>query len=410
MKKIIKAAPDYLPLSILEFIRHFANLLTRKKYNLWINYDYYTKIIGYSCRSLFEVCMEYFHKDDLTIATSPLHHTSFRNIIERFVKPENIHIIKLNSNYNEIEKIPEMEKCDLVIITHLFGQDMDLSCLLEFKEKHNCIIIEDRVQGGTLDLEFSTDIVDISLYSMAMDKRPVALGGGFMNIINKREKLIEDAKKRIETLPREKRRKRFFDLLKKIPTYIIYNSRTFLFIVMNIIRFLSVFSRRISLLKITISYRTKNPGFSHFDYMLKPSNALLKSMFKKFENYEKMEKLYREKFTLFFNCFSPNIISYFFPWIKDYACLTPYNTILIEEHLVDQFLEFLNNDFVFCIPKPTYKVFNFSYENDSIDKKFNIGIIYLPSLANMKLKEIKYLSSKVKEFYDTIYSEKEKKK
>lgn len=400
MKKIIKAAPDYLPLSFLEFIIHFFNLLTRKKYNLWINYESYTKILGYSCRLLFEICLENFSKDDLTIVTTPLHHTSFRNIIDKFVKPGNIHIVNFNDNYNEIDKIPEMEKCDLVIITHLFGQDLDLACLSDFKEKHDCLIIEDRVQGGTLDLAFSNEIVDISLYSMAMDKRPVALGGGFMNIIKKHGKLIEDVKIKIETLPREKRRKRFLDFLKKIPTYLIYNSRIFLFIGMNIIRFLSVFSSRISLLNITMSYRTKNPGFSHFDYMLRPSNALLKSMFKKIENFEKMEKLYTDKFTLFFNYFSQEMISFFFPWYKDPSCLTPYNTILIEEHLVDQFLEFLNNDFIFCIPNPTYKLFNFSYENDTIDKKFNDGIVYLPSLANMSRKEIKYLSNILKDFYE----------
>ena len=53
---------------------------------------YYT-VYGYSCRSLFYTTMDFFKKDDLVIVTTPIHHTSFRNIIEKFVKPENIHII-----------------------------------------------------------------------------------------------------------------------------------------------------------------------------------------------------------------------------------------------------------------------------------------------------------------------------
>ncbi|MHA1954774.1 MAG: hypothetical protein ACW96U_12590 [Candidatus Heimdallarchaeaceae archaeon] len=399
MKKTIKAIPDYLPLSFLEFNKHILNLLTRKKYSFKINYDGYTKIIGYSCRSLFETCLEYYLRDELTIATSPLHHTSFRDIIERFVKPENIHIIKLNSNYNEIEKIPIMEKCDLVIITHLFGQDIDLSVLSEFKKKHNCLIIEDRVQGGSLGIKFSNDVVDISLYSMAMDKRPVALGGGFMYVNNELENLIETAIEKIKALPKEKRRKRFLDLTKKIPTYLIYNSRFTLFLLINLMKFLHLFNKKINFFNLTQSYRTKNPGFSHYNYMLKPSDALLKSMFEKFDHYEKMEKLYTEKHGFFINSFSPEFIVKYFPWYKDIPNLTPYNTIIIDANLVNEFAEFLNKQHISCILNPTYKLFNISYENDSEDKEFIDSIVYLPSLANMSEKEIVYLSKTLKEFY-----------
>ena len=400
--KIIKAIPDYLPLSFFEFLKHFFNLLTLKKYKLRIDYDNYTKIIGYSCRSLFETCMDIWLKDDLTIVTTPLHHTSFRNIIERFVKPENIHIMKLNSNYNEIDEIPNMEKCDLVVITHLFGQDMDLSVLSEFKKKHNCIILEDRVQGGSLEEEFSNEIVDISIYSMAMDKRPIALGGGFMYVKKEYEELINTTLERIENLPKERRRKRFIDLIKKIPTYFIYNSRFTLFILINSIRLLNIFNKKINILNLTLSYRTKNPGFSHFDYMLKPSNALLKSMYEKFDHFERMEELYCEKHNLFINNLSPEVLSYFFPFYKNIPNITPYNTIIIEENLVNDFAEYLNQFFISCLLNPTYKLFNFSYENISTDKKFNNGIVYLPSLANMSKKEIYYLCSILTEFYNNF--------
>ena len=117
-------------------------------YPLRIEYEGYSRVLGYSCRSLFELILEHYKKEDLVVATTPLNHTSFRNIIERFVKPENIHIIEFNERYNELSKTPELEKCDLVIITHLFGQDLDLTILEEFKKKHDCLIIEDRVQGG----------------------------------------------------------------------------------------------------------------------------------------------------------------------------------------------------------------------------------------------------------------------
>ena len=396
----IKAAPDYLPINFFAFFRHFFDLFTIKTFNLWVDNNEYHIQLGFSCRSLFEICMMYYPKKDLVIATTPLHHTSFRNIIEKFVKPENIHIIELNEEYNAIAKIPDLKKCDIVVITHLFGQDLDLSVLLEFKEKHNCLIIEDRVQGGTLEKKVSDKIVDVSIYSMGMDKKPIALGGGFMYIDKRNQGLIDFAKKTVEKLPPEKLYKRFIDLLKKVPTYFFYNSRIFETLFLELINSINKLNKNISLLKFTNSYRKKNPGFSHYGYMLKPSNALLKSMYMNFDNYKKMEKLYTEKYTLFFNNISPKILQKYFPWYRGEASLTPYNTIYIKEELVDKFLEFLTNYSISCITNPTYKMFNFSYENDKKDLKFNNGIVYLPSPANMKKKEIIFLAEKIKEFDD----------
>ena len=64
---------------------------------------------------------------------------------------------------------------------------------------------------------------------MGMDKHPNALGGGFINIRNnaKNKKLIEYVKTRLYELPKETRYDRFKDLIKKIPTFLIYNYNFF---------------------------------------------------------------------------------------------------------------------------------------------------------------------------------------
>jgi len=403
LKSIVTAVPDYLPLNSQEFIRHFTNLFTREKFDYWHSYTDYSVILGYSCRTLFEVCLKSFNKDDLVVATTPLHHTSFRNIIEKYVKPENIHIIELNDNYNGLGKLPEIEKCDIVVITHLFGQDMDLSKLSEFKEKHNCIIIEDRVQGGTIDNKFSHKNVDIALYSMAMDKRPIALGGGFMYIVNKHEELISGIKDILQKLPEEKHRRRFKDLLKKIPTYLLYNKRRVLFIFVRLLNLLSLFNKKLTFLYITKSYRKNNPGFSRGYFLYKPSQGLLKSMYENFNKHKEVEMLYTKKYDFFIKCFSPKIISIFFPWYKGNTSLTPYNTILIDDNLVDDFLAFLDEYNISSLPNPTYKLFDISYENRSRYEKFNNGITYLPCLVNMTKEEIVLISKKIKEFYIKFY-------
>jgi hypothetical protein len=400
--RVIKAAPDYLALSPLEFVRHFTNLLTSKKFDLTVKSETHTRILGYSCRALFDVCMQYFDKEDLVVLTTPIQHTSFRNIIEKFVKPENILIIRLNKDFNEIQEIPKVKKCDLVIITHYFGQDIDISPLSDFKKKHKCIIIEDRVQGGTMDTISSHEIVDIPIYSMGMDKRPIALGGGFMYIENHHQDMIEGMIKIIENLPVEKSKKRFKELLKKVPTYLFYNSRIFVTLFIELLRMVTFFNKKFSLLEFAKLYRAKNPGFDRETFLSKPSSGLLKSMYRHLDDYKDMEVLFSKKYSYFIESWDPEIIPYFFPWFKGESSLSVYNTVQIEEHLVDRFLEFLTEFDISCIANPTYKVFNHDYEGKEIDEKFNNGIVYIPSTPNMKKREMRFLADKLKEFYDLV--------
>jgi len=404
---IFKVTPDYLPLKAHEFVRHFSNLLTREKYDLLIMQGDYSKVLGYSCRSLFDLTLEYFSKQkDVVIATTPFHHTSFRDVIEKYVKPENIHIIQLNDNYNGIGKLPEVENCDLIVITHLFGQDMDLDILADFKEKYGCLILEDRVQGGTLDIPFSNDVVDMAFYSMAMDKRPIALGGGFIHIRNKYQSIINDFVSLIEHLPREKISTRFKELLKKIPTFLLYNYRPFIFSFIAILNLLNHFDNSINILNITKKYRKSNPGFSRGKYMFRPSRGLLKSMYENLDNHKIPELLYTRKYEFFMKQFPPEVIAAFFPWYKGNQSFTPYNTIILDEKLRNTFLEFLNDYNISSLPNPTYKLFNISYENDTQYQKLNDGIAYLPCIVNMTKEELIALAERIKEFYEKYVNNK----
>ena len=397
---IIKAIPDYLYLSTQDFIRHFGNLLSTKKYRNWIKYEESTKILGYSCRTLFDMTLKVLNKEDLVIAATPMHHTSYRNIIENYVKPENLHVLPMNKEYNGLGEIPDLEKCDAIVITHLFGQDMDLSPLKKLKDKHNCIIIEDRVQGGSLDEIFSNDIVDIAIYSMGMDKRPIALGGGYIYIKNDYEKIIADFLELYESLPTEKTRTRFKELLKKVPTYMIYNYRPFVFLLMRMLNLLHLFNEDISILSITKSYRKNNPGFIRSGFMMKPSNGLMKSMVENSTNYKQMELHFARKHAMFVEYLTPKLINYYFPWYKEGVySLSNYTTIQIEEHLVDTFLEFMDSYNISTLPNPTYKLFNKAYKGDAKDIKFNNGIVYLPSTANITQEEMEFIRDRLVEFY-----------
>jgi hypothetical protein len=392
----IVAAPDYLPLSSTEFIQHFTNMITAEEdYDFWEAHKNYYKIMGYANRCLLETCLHYFRQknDDLVVATTPLHHTSWRDGIEKFVKRKNIHIIDVNDSFNGLEKFPELEKCDLVLITHMFGQDFTLKGLAEFKEKTGALVIEDRVQGGSLNDRFSNDLIDISLYSMAMDKRPIALGGAFLYIRKKYKEIADDLIEILENYPPEPIRKRIIDLLKKIPTFLLYNKRGVTFLFLRILKML-----KLNLLDFTNTYRKKNPGFERNNFMLKPSKGLMKSMSQHYYDHNNMENLYEEKHMIFRSYLSDDILQRYFPWYRDVA-LTPYNTIYVDEKYVKKFLKFMNRSEVCIIHNPTYKMFNFDY-GGNYEKflKFNSGIVYLPSLANMTREEIRYLADRIEKF------------
>ena len=180
--------------------------------------------------------MNYYktEKKTLRILTTPIHHTSFRNIIEKYVKPENIHILEMNDEFNEIISIPkdindEPITVDLCIISHMFGQDLKMDTLYEYKLKNpKCIMIEDRVQGGDFDKKFSNEFIDIALYSTGMDKKPCGLGGGFINIRNDFDgnvSLKNYVLNMVRNYPQQYFYHRFIELIKKIPTILLYNSK-----------------------------------------------------------------------------------------------------------------------------------------------------------------------------------------
>ena len=396
---MICSAPDYLPLSFYSFVSHFFNLFTFKSYDIEIKKDNHKTILGYSCRSLFYIFMDFMSKknDNLTIVTTPIHHTSYRNIIEKFVKPKNIHIIKMNENYNKIENLPSVDRCDIVIITHLFGQDLMLKDFTDFKRKHNCLFIEDRVQGGRVYSK-SNSIFDISFYSCGMDKRPVALGGGFVNIKNNSKNNNElniFFKKSIHSYQKESRIDRFLFLLKKIPTYFLYNNKLFIYF---FIKILNIFN--LDLIEFAKCYRKKNPGFEHNTFLKNPSQPLLKSIHQEINNSDYIENLYSEKFNKFKSL--KNLKKYI-KWYNYNNLLTPYNTFYIDKSNLTKFKNYMKKHNICVVDNPTYKIFNHDYEGKINDEHFNDSLVYMPSLANMSDDEMNYLI-KILSNYENLIS------
>ena len=77
----------------------------------------------------------------------------------------------MNDAFNEIVSIPKgvtnnPVTVDLCIVSHMFGQDLKMDILENYKVKNpNCIMIEDRVQGGYFNKNFSNGFIDMAFYS-----------------------------------------------------------------------------------------------------------------------------------------------------------------------------------------------------------------------------------------------------
>ena len=399
---MIKAALDYIPLTFSQFSSHFLNTFSIERPLNAISNHRYSRISGYSCRSIFDTTMKFYIKKypDIKILTTPIHHTSFRNIIEKYVKPENIYILEMNDKYNKIVGIPDdcgsPINVDLCIITHVFGQDLDCSILEEYKTNNsNCIIIEDRVQGGDFEKIFSYDFMDISMYSTGMDKKPCGLGGGFMCINNKnheRPELFNHMLLTISSYPQEYFYNRLMFLTKKIPTYFLYNFKTFIGVLLMMFWYFNI-----DLHSFASKYRKSNPGFSHDGFNKNPSNGTLVSIEKSVENYHDIEQLYIKKSIQFYKLINENARNKMMPWINGEYTLTPYNTVIVDDR--DKFVKYLNKTKIPVIENPTYKIFNFDYEGSEKYKNFNDSIVYIPSLAIMNEQEMKYLAMLINNYY-----------
>ena len=405
---MILAALDYLPVNFSEYLYHLYLSISLYRPSIYAKKSDTHMILGYSCRSLFEtIIMFYIQKNpDLKILTTPIHHSSFINIIEKYIKPNNLYIIDMNDNYNSIINITNYD-IDLCIITHLFGQDINCKYIIDNKNKFKAetVFIEDRVQGGTFCKEFSNDFIDLSIYSCGMDKKPCGLGGGIVlikennSISHLTECLIPYLKIKISNYTSENFYNRFWFVLKKFPTLLLYNYKWFIKVLLNLI---SIFN--IDLYKFLCNYRKNNPGFEHDNYNKNPSNGTLHSINYAIqrENYIKIENLYTHKSNIFFSKLTNNLITKMFKWNNNKtALLTPYNTISVSD--TEQFIKYFINKNIPVIKNPTYKIFNFEHNDKDKYKNFNDSLVYLPSLAIMNIEEIENLAILINNYFDNNY-------
>ena len=302
----------------------------------------------------------------------------------------------------------------MCIITHIIGFDFDISLIEKHKKQHtHLIVLEDRCQGGSLQKPFSSDCVDIALYSTGMDKRPIALGGGFAIFRagnDDRKGAAPRAKQRLvlsklykqvcadlDSLPVERCSSRILDICSKLPTYFIYNCRPFLCVRLHTLTFCKTHFGFPGLCDLAFRYRKTNPGFSHDGFMLRPSNGLLISMKTHMSSYESIESLIIIVFSEFTSAMGNDIARLFMPWYQGQVSLSIYNAVFVHPHLVCVFVLFMEERGVTCMKNPTYDSSMLPCSSP-VGKLLIEGYVLLPYLSAMRISEVKRLAGYLKEF------------
>ena len=363
------------------------------------NNNKYETVYGYCCRQLFNTFIQnikndikYKNNKNINIGVSPIHHTSFRDIIENNFPKENIHIFDIDDKYENITiPIDKKEiKYDLIIITHLWGKYLKFDNIKN--DINDALIVEDVILGGKYRNEFDNN-ADLIFHSCGMDKRPSSIFGGYVHIkkdIINHPNMTKNMVTSINNLKLPTKKEIFKKLFDNTILYLLYNVRP----IQNIVKLVIYFSRQ-KLSDIIQKIRKNKPGFEHTNYMKTPTDLMIKINKTIYDTQNSTEELFISKNKLFLSQFSNKQISKYFPWhsiymfkinniINNNSCL-PYNVIYIDEAQHKKFIDYFDKNNICIIKNPTYKTF------DHADKKINTflnNIFYLPCVYNLTDDEI----------------------
>lgn len=396
----IYAVPGSIQINIIDLVRYWLSLISEKKDplvkdKLTRHYENgYTTIYGYCCRQLFNTFIinikndQKYRNKDINIGVTPIHHTSFRDIIENNFPKENIHIFDIDEEYGNIS-IPDDKKnieYDIIVVTHLWGKYLNID---DIKKKcKKALVIEDVVLAGKFKKEFNNNS-DLLFHSCGMDKRPCSIFGGYVHIKNEHQDIIENMVTSINNLELPTKKEIFKKIYDTTILYLLYNIR----FIQNITK-LVIYSTGYKLSDIIQQIRKNKPGFEHSNYMKCPTHLMIKINESIYDTQSKTEDLFIRKNRLFLSQFSKNNQKKYFPWNSNNidSCL-PYNAIYIDQIYHQKIINYFDSINTCIIKNPTYKTFNHS--DEKINKFLN-NILYLPCLYNLKDNEIINIAAKLR--------------
>lgn len=220
-----------------------------------------------------------------------IHHLKI--LSKQIFSQENIHIFDIDENYNNII-IPENKKnikYDLIIVSHLWGKYLNITNITN--NYTDAFIVEDVVLGGEYINEYNNNS-DLIFHSTGMDKRPTSIFGGYVQIKNIHNNLIKDINHSINKLNLPSRTEICKKIFDNIILNIIYNIRP----IQNFIKLIINFTQT-KLNNVVTKFRINKPGFSHNNYMRKPTKLMTEINKSLYDTHYDNEQIFIKKIKFF---------------------------------------------------------------------------------------------------------------
>lgn len=356
------SVPSNIGIEVTDFAIHFAIWFcslhqdSRPK-SLTYAYDGHKMLFGFSCRSIFETAMLVLQRDlksgkPLRVLTTPVHHKSLVQIMERLIDTDSIEVLTLDKRNRNIvvDKATEeaVKNCDVIVVTHMFGRNFDLRELIALKTKYNKILIVDSVLGGARTSTCAETGIDLDIYSTGQDKRPIAIGGGYCI---PRNRAFDSLEAEILAYPVVSRMDRLYKIANTFLLRQIYNNKTWLFILVTVAPLLGL-----KVTSVVSNVRQQNPGFDHDGYLRCPSVSMCRSIQRELSRVQSMEDRYIHSWHLYLNNLpSPVLKSYYPHYDRDEDVIIPYNQLLLPPGHEQQFLEFCDDNKICAATNQNYK-------------------------------------------------------
>lgn len=393
----VLGVPTYLPFGWLHFYHHLLIYISQSKHSL----NDGNKLYGINAKSLFITALKAVQPSDkkLKILATPIHHKSFVTIMEKMFDTE-ISILELTDDFTKIiidENL--IEKCDIIVVTHLFGRCFDLKYLSHLKRKYNKILIVDSVLAG--ENSFNTEI-DVNIYSCGQDKRPVSFGGGYCCVNNPslKNKMI----KILYSYPEQSSRQRLFKLLNTMTIYTLYMNRNLHLLIFFFLRLTGI-----KLSSVVKTARKTNSGFELPEYLLRPNYNFCSAIYHETcNNYScnRIENIYSISWVCYLRYFPPEMIKELYPYytgcVASNPIILPYNQIRIPENQVEQFIDFCDNKMITATKNDNYSCMSICSEKYHRYMREMVNITS-PINESSDDKNIKILAYHLKEWYYTYY-------
>ena len=407
-QRCVLGVPSTIQLETEDFVKHFSlwvdscvTISGNTPKSLIHTVDNQRILIGFSCRSLFETGLTalkaspYFiskrdKSSSLKIVTTPIHHKSYVAIMEKMT--DSIEVLSLTDNMTAIvldHHAEEMIKtCDVIVVTHLFGQSFDLTELIALKNRYQKILIVDGVMAGARNATHTTLGIDLDIYSTGQDKRPVAVGGGYC--IPRHEAFAE---MEAETLsyPVVGRLERLKKILNTFFLRVLYQHRPFHLFLLAAMKLF-----HIKLSNVTGVVRKSNPGFQHDGYLLCPNESMVQSVKLELPNVLQMEDKYIACWKEYLTLLPNEAREAFYPFYHlDKPVIMPYNQILIPVGHEEKFLAFCDTHLIGCLGNQNYKALASAGKEYHM---FNARIMNFITVIR-PLDEMQFVTERVAEYF-----------